>query len=293
MTALGIEILSAPENTKEPFFAWAHYMDPHDQYLKHAESPDFGKKARDRYDSEIWYADHFIGKLLDFAREKPWWQNTVVIVSADHGEAFGEHGMYKHAFELWEVLTRVPLFVVGPGIQARRIDERRSHIDLTPTILQLMGVPVPSDMHGQSLLSELEGAPPESRERFDRLSEDHTTHPAARDLRRWKLIGFDAVAPSSIGQDRGKRGSREKPACRTRADESVAGSQVPNASDDRSLRRREVARGRTSQWPPRAGGRDGQQLTGCRRIPHFGECFEKVIEKESRHRKYVWCKVLC
>lgn len=193
MTALGIEILGAPENTKEPFFAWAHYMDPHDQYLKHAESPDFGKKARDRYDSEIWYADHFIGKLLDFAREKPWWKNTVVIVSADHGEAFGEHGMYKHAFELWEVLTRVPLFLVGPGIQPRRIDERRSHVDLTPTILDLMGVPVPAEMHGQSMLPELEGAPATSREPIlTELSEDsHNPPRRALIAGDWKLIGFE------------------------------------------------------------------------------------------------------
>jgi len=193
MTTLGIEILSAPENTKQPFFAWAHYMDPHDQYQKHAEAPDFGRKARDRYDSEIWYTDHFIGKLLEFARGKPWWQNTVVIVSADHGEAFGEHAMYKHAFELWEVLTRVPLLFAGPGITARRIDERRSHVDLAPTILELMGVPVPADMQGQSLVPELEGATPESREPIlTELSED-THNPPRRALLAgdWKLIGFE------------------------------------------------------------------------------------------------------
>jgi choline-sulfatase len=193
MTALGIEILSAPENTKEPFFAWAHYMDPHDQYLKHAEAPDFGKKARDRYDSEIWYADLHIGKLLEFARTKPWWPNTVVIVSADHGEAFGEHGMYKHAFELWEVLTRVPLFLAGPGIQPRRIEERRSHIDLAPTILELMGVPVPTDMHGQSMLPELEGAAASSREPIlTELSEDsHNPPRRALIAGDWKLIEFE------------------------------------------------------------------------------------------------------
>ena len=193
MTKLGIELLGDPKRTGKQFFAWAHYMDPHDQYQKHAEAPDFGRKARDRYDSEIWYTDHFIGKLLEFARGKPWWQNTVVIVSADHGEAFGEHAMYKHAFELWEVLTRVPLLFAGPGITARRIDERRSHVDLAPTILELMGVPVPADMQGQSLVPELEGATPESREPIlTELSED-THNPPRRALLAgdWKLIGFE------------------------------------------------------------------------------------------------------
>jgi choline-sulfatase len=164
MTALGIELLRGSENTGGQFFAWAHYMDPHDQYLRHAEAPDFGKKARDRYDSEIWFTDHHVGKLLDFARAQPWWKRTAVIVTADHGEAFGEHQMYKHAFELWEVLVRVPLLVYAPGVKVRHIEQRRSHVDLAPTILDLMGVAPPSDFQGRSLVPELYGATPESRE---------------------------------------------------------------------------------------------------------------------------------
>jgi choline-sulfatase len=164
MTALGIELLGKKENTGGRFFAWAHYMDPHDQYFKHPEAPDFGKKARDRYDSEIWYADYHIGKLLDWARTQPWWSDTAVVVTADHGEAFGEHEMYKHAFELWEVLVRVPMFVYAPGAKARKIEERRSHVDLAPTLLELMGVEVPMGFQGRSVVPELYGAPPENRE---------------------------------------------------------------------------------------------------------------------------------
>ena len=83
----------------------------------------FGNKNRDRYDNEVFYTDLWLGKLLTWAREQQWWKDTVVIISADHGEAFGEHGFYKHAFEIWDVLTRVPLLVSGPGIKPRRIDE--------------------------------------------------------------------------------------------------------------------------------------------------------------------------
>jgi choline-sulfatase len=164
MTALGEQLLGDQENTGGPFFAWAHYMDPHDQYLKHAEAPNFGKKARDRYDSEIWFADFWIGRLLDWAKTQAWWRDTVVIVTADHGEAFGEHGMYKHAFELWEVLVRVPMFVFAPGVKPRKINERRSHIDLAPTILDLMKVPIPKEFQGHSFTPELYGAPPRDRE---------------------------------------------------------------------------------------------------------------------------------
>jgi choline-sulfatase len=192
MTALGIELLSKPENTGGRFFAWAHYMDPHDQYLSHAESPQFGKKARDRYDSEIWFTDRWVGKLLDFVQAAPWGPKTVVIVTADHGEAFGEHGMYKHAFELWEVLTHVPLLIRVPGARPLRIDERRSHIDLAPTMLELLGVPVPAELQGRSLVPELHGAPPTSHEPIlCELAED-THNPPRRALLdgRLKLIDF-------------------------------------------------------------------------------------------------------
>jgi arylsulfatase A-like enzyme len=88
----------------------------------------------------------------------------VLIISADHGEAFGEHGMYKHAFELWENLTRVPLIIHGPSVVARRIEQRRSHIDVAPTILELMGAPIPEDFAGRSLVPEIRGGAPDDRE---------------------------------------------------------------------------------------------------------------------------------
>jgi arylsulfatase A-like enzyme len=158
MTALGIELLSKPELKTKQFFAWGHYMDPHDQYNRHEEAPNFGNKARDRYDQEVFYTDSWVKKLLDFVDQQSFAKDTYLIISADHGEAFGEHGMYKHAFELWEVLTRVPLIVCGPGIKTQRITERRSHIDLVPTILDLLGQKPAPELLGKSLVPELTGA---------------------------------------------------------------------------------------------------------------------------------------
>lgn len=165
LTDLAISLLGDTKNTTGRFFAWFHYMDPHDQYVKHKETPDFGKKNRDRYDSEVHFTDQHIGRLLQFAKQQPWWNHTVVIVSADHGEAFGEHEMYKHAFEIWEVLTRVPLVVSAPGITPRVIEQRRSQIDLAATFADLLGVPLPPGTTvGRSLVPELFGATPENRE---------------------------------------------------------------------------------------------------------------------------------
>lgn len=165
LTKLAMDMLAKPENTKGQFFMWLHYMDPHDEYIQHEESPVFGKNNRDRYDAEMFYTDLHIGKLLEFVKSQPYGDNTAVVVSADHGEAFGEHGMFKHAFELWEVLTRVPLNIYVPGLEPRRIAERRSDIDVAPTILELMGVePLPDSFVGRSLVAELRGEKPDNRE---------------------------------------------------------------------------------------------------------------------------------
>jgi choline-sulfatase len=178
MTKLGIELLSKPENVGKQFFAWAHYMDPHDEYNKHKESPDFGSKGKDKYDSEVFHTDLWLGKLLEWVDQQPWAKRTAIIVSADHGEAFGEHGMYRHAFELWEALTRVPLLVKAPGVTPHRIAERRSMIDLAPTVLDLMNVPAPPEFMGKSMVPELYGAEPDNREPIiSELTEDSHNPP--------------------------------------------------------------------------------------------------------------------
>lgn len=214
MTALGLELLGDAKITSGQFFAWAHYMDPHDQYLRHAEAPEFGKKARDRYDSEIWFTDHHVGKLLDWARAQPWWKKTAVIVTADHGEAFGEHEMYKHAFELWEVLVRVPMLVYAPGVEARAIGERRSHVDLAPTILELMGVTPPAELQGRSFVPELYGEKPGSREPIlCELAED-THNPPRRAIIQGdlKLIELERgrTALYDLSKDPGERKNLDK-----------------------------------------------------------------------------------
>lgn len=174
-----IEILSQPEYRTRQFFLWSHFMDPHDKYILHEEAPDFGKKNRDRYDSEVFFTDLWIGRVLDFARAQPWWGRTAVIITGDHGEAFGEHGMYKHAFELWDVLVRVPLVIHAPGAAPARITRARTHIDLAPTIVDLMGLPPLAQFEGRSLVPEMYGAAAEPRPALLELAED-THNPGLR-----------------------------------------------------------------------------------------------------------------
>lgn len=200
MTDLGIRLLSDQKNTGGPFFAWLHYTDPHDQYVKHPESPDFGKGNRDRYDSEVFFTDLHIGRLLDWAKAQPFWEKTAVIVTADHGEAFGEHGLYKHAFWLWEILTRVPLIVHAPGAKPRVIDRNRSQIDLAPTILDLAGVSdVPAGFVGKSLAPEVYGTTaPDDRDPMVLDLPEDTHNPMIRGI----VHGTDKLLVYGAGRGR-------------------------------------------------------------------------------------------
>lgn len=157
------------------FFLWVHYLDPHADYLTHADTASFGRSPRDQYDHEIAHTDRHIGRLLDHLGKKPWANRTSILVTSDHGEAFGEHGMMRHGFELWEPLVRVPLIVHVPGLEPTRVKERRSLVDLVPTMLDLVDAhPVPhreeapagsSDfVSGTSLLADVLGTPAPPRD---------------------------------------------------------------------------------------------------------------------------------
>jgi len=164
-----LRLLAKPENTGERFFMWLHYFDPHAQYMPHEGAPDFlgegrGGAAATRalYDGEVWFTDKHLGRVLDYVASQSWAENTAIIVTSDHGEAFGDHNMSWHGSDLWEVLVRVPFVVYVPGTKAHRIAGKRSHIDLVPTLLDLFGVeqPPPGELSGRTMLGDIVGDGP-------------------------------------------------------------------------------------------------------------------------------------
>lgn len=159
LTAAAKKLLAknADPSGERRLFAYFHYLDPHHDYIEHEDAPDFGDEPRDIYDQEIWFTDRAVGDLIAWIEKQPWGKRTAVIVSADHGECFGEHGQIRHGYELWEALIHVPLLFLVPGAPARRIDTPRSHIDLAPTMLELMGVEISPPLRGKSLVPELFG----------------------------------------------------------------------------------------------------------------------------------------
>src|SRR5229473_2057537 len=138
-----------------PFFVWVHLYDPHDPY--DPPEPYKTKYAAAPYDGEIAYADAAVGKLLSWLRLRGLYDGALIAVMADHGEALGEHGETTHGIFLYDETIRVPLlFKLPRGRSAgKRIESRAGLVDVLPTILEAVGIAIPHDVQGESLLSML------------------------------------------------------------------------------------------------------------------------------------------
>jgi arylsulfatase A-like enzyme/HEAT repeat protein len=143
-------------------FVWVHFFEPHEPYVAH-EGFAFGGGDVDRYDSEIAYTDAAVGRLVREVRARR--PGTIVIVAADHGEEFEEHGGRYHGSSLYEEQLRIPLIVSIPGVAPHVVDGQTQLIDVTPTVLNLLDIPVPARMRGTDLGPWL-GSPPAAAARL-------------------------------------------------------------------------------------------------------------------------------
>lgn len=150
------------------FFLWVDYLTPHAPYTRHPGAPDFGPELRDLYDHELRAVDRQLGALFDGLDERGLSDRVVIVVLADHGEAFGEHGTYYHGHHLHEESVRVPLIVHVPGVAPRRLGRAPvSLLDVAPTLLNLARLPIPEDFMGHDLTAALTtGAENPAREVF-------------------------------------------------------------------------------------------------------------------------------
>ena len=145
---------------ERPWFLWAHFFDPHEPYRRHPGVTErFGDTPLDRYDGEIAFTDAHIGKLLERADAEARGRETVVVFVTDHGEEFGEHGLFGHGRSLHREVTRLALGIRAPGVAAKRVAEPVHAVDLLPTLLELLAVPAPPELPlaGLSLVPVLEG----------------------------------------------------------------------------------------------------------------------------------------
>jgi arylsulfatase A-like enzyme len=142
---------------------WAYYGDPHAPYLRHRSVASFGPTPSDVYDGEVAFTDRHIGRLLDALQERGLADDTIVVLTSDHGEGLdpgADHGHLFHGPTLYDEVIRVPLIVRGPGYAPRRVQTPVSLIDLPPTFQALLGQPPAPELRGLSLVPWLAGDDP-------------------------------------------------------------------------------------------------------------------------------------
>jgi hypothetical protein len=139
-----------------PLFLYVHFDDAHAPYNSAGvQGTDF-----ERYLREISVIDVEVGRIRATLSERGLDDRTAIILSADHGEAFGEHGQHYHATTVYDELLRVPLIVHVPGVPPRVVSAPVALVDVGPTVLDLMGAPTPATFMGESLTPYLRGQSP-------------------------------------------------------------------------------------------------------------------------------------
>lgn len=151
--AVVAELEAAP---KGPLFVYAHFLDAHAPYdLSGAQG-----SLRERYVAELRLVDAAVERLMGRLDASGLAARTIVILTADHGEAFGEHGNDYHGTTLYEEVLRVPLWVALPSRATRSVTGLVSTIDLAPTVVDLIGRDIPSSFMGITLVPTLTGGEP-------------------------------------------------------------------------------------------------------------------------------------
>jgi choline-sulfatase len=176
-----------------PFFLWLHFYDAHDPY--DPPEPFRTKYEGAPYDGEIAYADAMIGKFFEYLHTKGLYDSAMISVMADHGEALGDHGETAHGVFLYDETIHVPLVIKLPGQRSpgERIERRVGLVDVAPTILETIGLPIPKELQGESQLAEMGAVPGKSPPVGNRPAFAETVYPR-------KAFGFAVVRSLRTGK---------------------------------------------------------------------------------------------
>jgi arylsulfatase A-like enzyme/cytochrome c-type biogenesis protein CcmH/NrfG len=142
------------KNSQKKFFLWMHLYDPHFPY--NPPEPYRHEYASHPYDGEIAFADEQVGRLFRYLKDKGIYKNTLIVLCGDHGESLGEHGEKTHGFFIYNSTMHVPLIIRLPdNAQSKVVTDPVSLVDLMPTVLETLGVPIPAQVQGHSLLAAI------------------------------------------------------------------------------------------------------------------------------------------
>jgi arylsulfatase A-like enzyme len=127
------------------------------------------------YDAEISFVDDWLKQVIDKIKDLGQWDRTMVVLNADHGEAFGEHGYYYHGYSIYDEEVRVPLIIKLPdgGVSGKVVDGPVRNLDIMPTVLDYCGIPAPEGIQGRSLRPFMET---DQRPQLPTCIETHRLH---------------------------------------------------------------------------------------------------------------------
>jgi len=149
------------EGRKAPWFLWVHLWDPHEPYSP--PEPYKTRYADHLYDGEVAYVDTALGELFEYLQRSGLDRSSLVILTGDHGESLGEHGESTHGFLAYNATLWIPLIIAHPGLDHRVVRSPVSHVDIFPTVCELLGVGKPAHLQGASLVRDMNGEPADRR----------------------------------------------------------------------------------------------------------------------------------
>lgn len=185
------------QHKNAPFFTWLHFYDPHAGY--DPPEPWVTEYEGHLYDGEIAYTDHCIGTFIDALRHWGLWQETLIILTSDHGESLGEHGEKTHGLFIYDATVHVPLIFHAPTRlpAGRVVREVVRLVDILPTVLSVLRKPIPQALDGGSLVGLIRGHREEPRTAYSEalLPKYHYGWAELKGIttQAWKLI--DAPKP--------------------------------------------------------------------------------------------------
>ena len=264
------------------FFLWIHYYDPHLSYETHPEVPSFGTSRIDGYDGEIRFTDMHLGRLIAHLRAAGLWSRTAVVLTGDHGEGFGEHGITEHGFDLYPAQTKVPFIVRVPGIAPRRVRVPVGHIDIAPTLLNLARGAAEPSFIGHSLIPDVGGPPApdtDTRAVFQEVTSERGKKRALATTTRqlvWNAVPGDTTEcydrVRDPAEERDIWQGADDASCATLARSlrrMVAGLALPSGAAEKLARGDHASRGRcTAAGAPAAGGAGRRRLRARLRYQH-------------------------
>jgi arylsulfatase A-like enzyme len=195
----------------ERFFMYAHFMDPHDPYMVHPFNgegyarvalpnppPEMAARLREVYEGEVTYLDEHLGVLFEELRRRGLYDRTVIVLTADHGEEFHEHGGWWHGTTLYDEQINVPLIIkpAAGGSRGAAVTALVSGVDIAPTVLAAAGLPVPPAMQGHVL--PVDGGPVPPRDTVFAEEDFEGNVLQALRSRAWKVVTANAGNPRGL-----------------------------------------------------------------------------------------------